>query len=144
MFWFGRRAMLPSTRLSSPRKRGPIVPNAQASGIWVPAVAGTTPGLDPSESSTPSSVHHLFRRALARQRRRRLIVALLARQHRLQADQLVIVVERDEMVLAGRERVAALERAQHVAHRLRRREQCERREGGRADAGRYELPVAAS
>ena len=32
------------TRLSSPRKRGPIVPHTLASGIWIPAYAGTTVG----------------------------------------------------------------------------------------------------
>src|ERR671932_391227 len=32
----------PHTPLSSPRKRGPILPNTPASGIWVPAFAGTT------------------------------------------------------------------------------------------------------
>src|SRR5262245_46403956 len=118
-----------------------MVPNTQASGIWVPAFAGTTPDLEPSRSSPgkPSTVQQLFRRALARQRRRPLIVALLARQHRLQPYQLVIVLERDEMVLAGCERVAALERAQHVAHRLRRREQRKRGKGRGADSGRLQL-----
>src|SRR5262245_26177653 len=29
-------------RLSSPRTRGPIVPHTPATGIWVPAFAGTT------------------------------------------------------------------------------------------------------
>jgi len=43
------------------------------------------------------------------------------------------------MLLAGRERMAALEQAQHVAHRLRRREQRDRREGRGANAGRFQL-----
>jgi len=33
---------LAPTTLSSPRKRGPIAPHTSASGIWVPACAGTT------------------------------------------------------------------------------------------------------
>src|SRR5262245_17147454 len=75
--------------------------------------------------SPPSSL----RRALLHQRGRGLVVGLLACQERLEADQAVVVLERDEMLLAGRERVAFLEDAQHIAHRVRSREQRDRREG---------------
>src|SRR5262249_37803708 len=42
LFTLGRVHSYASPRLSSPRKRGPIVPHTAASGIWVPAFAGTT------------------------------------------------------------------------------------------------------
>src|SRR5262249_49123524 len=37
-----RRGMITNIGVSSPRKRGPIVPNTPAAGIRVPAFAGTT------------------------------------------------------------------------------------------------------
>jgi hypothetical protein len=36
------RSPMLSATLSSPRKRGHIVPYTPASGIWIPACAGTT------------------------------------------------------------------------------------------------------
>ena len=57
--------------------------------------------------TAPLLAARLFRRVLANERRGCVVVALLARQQRLQADELVVVVERDELVLAGRERIAA-------------------------------------
>src|SRR5215468_10698818 len=89
--------------------------------------------------ATPLNADCLFRRALARQRRCCLVVALLARQQRLQSNKLVVVVERNEVLLAGRERVAALEQAHHVANALRRREQRDRREGHGENSGGFEI-----
>src|SRR5439155_465901 len=60
----------------------------------------------------------LFRRALLHQRGGSLVVAFFARQQILQPDQIVVVVERDQMLLARRQSVALLEHAQHVAHRV--------------------------
>src|SRR5262249_60175625 len=85
----------------------------------------------------------LLRGAFAHQRGGGLVVVLLAREQRLEADQAVIVLERDEMLLTGRERVAPLEDPQHVAHRVGGREQRDRREGCRDHAGVLELLEAA-
>src|SRR5262245_16754889 len=71
-------------RLSSPRKRGPIVPHTPATGIWVPAFAGTTCdyvaafSLPSSQSPTPERLAQLLAEILqhAQQRvRRRLAEA---------------------------------------------------------------------
>src|SRR5712691_2227725 len=57
---------MPTTRgilvslLSSPRKRGPIVPQTPASGIWIPAFAGMTPSVLRhllSPSRPPAAAH---------------------------------------------------------------------------------------
>src|SRR4051812_30101365 len=109
---------------SSQRKRRAIARNTTAAGTWLPAYAGVpAAGCRVNQRNVAS----LLRRMLANERRGCVVVALLARQQRLQADKLVIVVERNELILAGGERVAVLERAQHIAHRLRRREQRNRR-----------------
>ena len=85
----------------------------------------------------------LFRGALLRQRRGLLVVALLAREQRLQADQTVVVIEREDMLLARRQRILALEHAQHIAHRIGRREQRHRRECRGDDAGSFQIRQAA-
>src|SRR5690349_11497473 len=51
------------------------------------------------------------------------VVALFPCHHVLQTHELVILVERQDMILAGTERILALERAQRVTHRPRSGEQ---------------------
>src|SRR5215212_6270834 len=67
--------------------------------------------------------HVSFCRPLLHQRRGGLIVSLLPPKQRLEPDHVVIVVERDEVLLTGRERILAFQNSQHVPHRIRRREQ---------------------
>src|SRR5262245_35248706 len=60
----------PLSRLSSPRRRGPIVPQTPATGIWVPAFAGTTSeyvaafSFPSSQSPTPERLAQLLGKIL--------------------------------------------------------------------------------
>src|SRR5262245_16844899 len=86
----------PKITVSSPRKRGPMVPQAGASGIWVPACAGTT------DHSWPS--RHLGDRQ--RSRRAGLQAGeLLARRHR----EVVDGVRRHQRIGGGRRRRAVVD-----------------------------------
>src|SRR4051812_42599510 len=96
----------PATSPSSPRKQRPIAQNTAACAISIPAVARTAAA---GRRTNQRNVASLFRCMLANERRGCVVVALLARQQRLQADKLIIVVERNELILAASERVAVLE-----------------------------------
>src|SRR4051794_30122261 len=91
----------------------------------------------------PESVASLLRGAPVDQGCRRVVVALLAREKLLEADKAVVILKWNKMLLAWRQRVVALEYADHVAHRIRRREQRDRRKGRGDDAGRFEIRQAS-
>src|SRR5205814_4837004 len=68
-----------------------------------------------SSCNSPASL----RRLLARQAGCFFVIALLARKERLQAYQIVVLGERQQLWLARGKRVLALEYAQHRTHALR-------------------------